>query len=60
MIRRQVLVAITKVVFAELACRVALSFHHIGNRRHPLGNAMRISGHADCKQSGTKRLLPQG
>src|SRR5262245_9831808 len=53
------LVAIAEVVLAELARRVALRLHDVRDRRHPFGDAMRITRHADRQETGAKRLLTE-
>ena len=58
-IGRQVLVLIAQVVLAELPGRVTLRLQRIGDRRHPVRDAVRIARHADGQQAGAKRLLPE-
>ena len=56
---RQMLVVIAEMVLAELAGRVALGLHDIGDRGHPVRDAVRVSRHADGQQAGTERLLAE-
>src|SRR6516225_1098982 len=42
---RQMLVVIAEMIFAELACGVALSLQSVRDRRHPICNAMWVAGH---------------
>ena len=39
--------------------RIALGFEHIGDGRHPIGNAVRVAGHAYGQETGAERLLAQ-
>src|SRR5262249_55637358 len=57
MISRQMVVVIAEMVLAELAGRISLSFQDVGDRRHPIGNAMRVARHPDRQQAGPERLL---
>ena len=56
---RQMLVAVAEMVLAELAGRIALRLHDVGDGRHPVLDAMRIAGHADRQQAGAERLLAE-
>src|SRR5262245_699430 len=56
---RQMLVTIAEVVLAELSGCVALGLQGIGNGRHPILNAVRISRHADSEEAGPERLLAE-
>ncbi len=57
--RRQVRVAVAEVVLAKLAGDVALLLQQIGNRRRPVRNALRRTGHADGQQPGAEGLLTE-
>src|SRR5215813_10223266 len=53
------LVAISKVIFAELASSVTERFEQIGNRRHPVCYPMRRARHADREQPGADGMLAE-
>ena len=56
---RQVLVAVAEVVLAELAGGVALRLEQVGNRRRPVGDALRRTRHADGEQPRAERVLTE-
>ena len=53
----QVLVAVTEVVLAELACRVALGLEHAGDRRVLLAHPFLGAGQTDLGEPGAKHAL---
>ena len=57
--RRQVRVAVAEMVLAELAGGVALLLQQVGDRRRPVGDALRRTRHADGQQAGAERMLAE-
>src|SRR5262245_41176133 len=53
----QVLVAITEMVFAELAGGVALLFKEVGDGGRPVRDAVRGAGHPNSEQAGAEWML---
>jgi hypothetical protein len=57
-LRRQVLVAVTQVVLAELARGVAERLERLGNRDVPVLQAHGRAGNADLRETRPQRHLP--
>src|SRR5262252_8338631 len=53
------LVAISKMILAELASGVTDGFEQIGNCRHPVCDSMRRARHADREQPGADGMLTE-
>lgn len=58
-VRRQVLVTLAQVILAELAGRITLGLHDVGDGGHPVPYAVRVAGHADRQQPHAELFLAE-
>ena len=53
------LVPVAEMVLPELTRRISLRLQDIGDGRHPVGDAVRISRHPDRQKAGAEGLHPE-